>query len=260
MLLSLPVELVERIVRLALPVDPASRTYRRRQATLRACCLVSSGMKDVAQPILEEALWIRHDRGIIWDEARAKLSRTSKRLRFLGLRELHLCGWRRFSLCTLKGLAGQGSPMPDSSLISSLVSFTLDETAITEDMTAFDHPSTPRLVQAYEEYPERALWVDLCKHVEHVQIFLELGRRAKNELLEMLANALEDRSGLPSIRLRLVYLPSAFSSCTCDTCEKCNNLARFRRACAARDISVDTEDHETQYEEWAGSRKFMARV
>ncbi|BGP15310.1 hypothetical protein JCM10213v2_003271 [Rhodosporidiobolus nylandii] len=314
MLLSLPVELVERIVRLALPVDPASRTYRRRQATLRACCLVSSGMKDVAQPILEEALWIRHDRGIIWDEARAKLSRTSKRLRFLGLRELHLCGWRRFSLCTLKGLAdlrylilscvhldsslctlpqieessidcvhapvevrpailtpttfpslqhlaldpGQGSPMPDSSLISSLVSFTLDETAITEDMTAFDHPSTPRLVQAYEEYPERALWVDLCKHVEHVQIFLELGRRAKNELLEMLANALEDRSGLPSIRLRLVYLPSAFSSCTCDTCEKCNNLARFRRACAARDISVDTEDHETQYEEWAGSRKFMA--
>ncbi|GAA5850281.1 hypothetical protein JCM8547_001077 [Rhodosporidiobolus lusitaniae] len=53
MLLSLPTELVEPIVRPSLPEGITGNTYAERQATLRALCLVSKKLHDVVQPILE---------------------------------------------------------------------------------------------------------------------------------------------------------------------------------------------------------------
>ncbi|BGP15319.1 hypothetical protein JCM10213_002622 [Rhodosporidiobolus nylandii] len=335
MLLSLPVELVERIVRLALPVDITSTTYGERQATLKACCLVSSGMRDVAQPLLEEALLVRDY--TVWDEAQETLSGLSKRLRFLwaqehweekaddfaallsectGVRDLRLCSWRVFDLCTLMDITGlrrlvldevhlhgaicplpsvtelslrrvgapvegrqalltpktfpslrhltftpdaSNSPLPSPSLVSSVVSITVSGSAVTRDRTAYEHPSTPLLLQVYGSYlTRRALWVDLCKHAKYVQILLELRPGAKNELLEMLANELEDRSSLPSIRLRLLYLPPAFFACACGACDACGSIARFRQACTSRGVAVETDDVDEEDGAWRGSLKFEA--
>ncbi|BGP15328.1 hypothetical protein JCM10213_005258 [Rhodosporidiobolus nylandii] len=336
MLLSLPVELVERIVRLALPDEITSTTYGERQATLRACCLVSSGLRAIAQPILEEALWIRGYTE--WDKAQEKLSRRPQRLRFLwvgehweekadnfaallsactGLRELRLCGWRAFNLCTLKDLTrlrclvlddvnlvgvtcpfpsvtelslsyvlvtaegrqalltpttfpslrhltfdmvGSSSTQPAPALISSLVSITVSENAITRDMTAFDHPSTPRLVQVYEDFLDQDVWVDLCKHVEHAQILVDSDQLeyATNVTLSSLTRDLEDRALLPSVRLRLVYLPSDFSSCECSACDACRTIARFRQACTSRGVAIETDDVDEAYGGWRGLRNFEA--
>ncbi|BGP15159.1 hypothetical protein JCM10213_008701 [Rhodosporidiobolus nylandii] len=54
MLLLLPVELVERIVRLAVPQDYSSTTYPECQDTLRSLCLVCRDLFPLAQRILEE--------------------------------------------------------------------------------------------------------------------------------------------------------------------------------------------------------------
>ncbi|BGP15277.1 hypothetical protein JCM10213_008301 [Rhodosporidiobolus nylandii] len=336
MLLSLPIELVERVVRLALPVDITSTTYGERQATLRACCLVSSGMRDVALPILEEALWIRRDTE--WDEAQGMLSRMSKRLRFLwiathweekaddfaallssckGLRQLRLCNQHAFDLCTLKDLTvlrrlglcdlyldnstcalpqvkelslwclnttGQdpqailtpatfpslrhltfygdmaGSPFPLPSLVSSLTSIAISEFDIAHDATAYEHPSTPRLVRVYRDYLDEDVWRSLCSHAEHVQLLRgpDWPESSSNDILKDLAEDLEDRTLLPSVRLRLIYLPSVFSACVCGACEQCNNLARFQRVCAARGTSIQTEDHDDEYGAWDISPKFSA--
>ncbi|BGP15279.1 hypothetical protein JCM10213_008299 [Rhodosporidiobolus nylandii] len=337
MLLRLPVELVERIMRLALPVEITGTTYSERQAILRACCLVSSRLRAIVQPILEEALWIRYGRGISWKQAKDSLSRLGKRLRFLwvaehwearaadfaallssctGLRDLRLCHWRAFNLCTLKDLSGlrrlvldyvnldgticplhsvtelslcyvttmheacetvlppttfpslrhlfftpdaMDSLLPSPSLFSSLVSIVIAMNSLAHGTMAYEHPSISCLGQVYEDFLDGALWIELCEHAEHVQIVPDsYWNPAETDVLDGLADALEHCSSPPSIRLRLVYLPSAFSACTCDTCKKCNNLARFRRACAARGISVETEDYEDQYGAWVGSRKFVA--
>ncbi|BGP15199.1 hypothetical protein JCM10213_000850 [Rhodosporidiobolus nylandii] len=54
MLLFLPVELVERIVRLAVPQGYSSATYLERQDTLRSLCLVCRDLLPLAQRVLEE--------------------------------------------------------------------------------------------------------------------------------------------------------------------------------------------------------------
>ncbi|BGP15231.1 hypothetical protein JCM10213_000817 [Rhodosporidiobolus nylandii] len=56
MLLSLPVELVERIVRLAVPQEYSSATYLERQDTLRSLCLVCRDLFPLAQRVLEETV------------------------------------------------------------------------------------------------------------------------------------------------------------------------------------------------------------
>jgi hypothetical protein len=63
MLLKLPVELIQRIVRLATPEEITSSTYQPRQDTLRNLCLVNSLLLAVVQPVLEEALWVGDDSG-----------------------------------------------------------------------------------------------------------------------------------------------------------------------------------------------------
>ncbi|GAA6031159.1 hypothetical protein JCM8097_004033 [Rhodosporidiobolus ruineniae] len=65
MLLSLPVELVERILRLALPEEVTPRTYGQRQSSLRSVCLVSSALRRLAQPILEEVAYIRSSASLL---------------------------------------------------------------------------------------------------------------------------------------------------------------------------------------------------
>ncbi|GAA5848868.1 hypothetical protein JCM8547_006371 [Rhodosporidiobolus lusitaniae] len=90
MLLSLPPELVTRIVRLALPTATAidgehirerftSTTYKDRQALLKRLCLVNSRMKEVVQPILEEAAWCRTDKA---NTDRRTLPNERDRLKF----------------------------------------------------------------------------------------------------------------------------------------------------------------------------------
>ncbi|BGP15188.1 hypothetical protein JCM10213_000862 [Rhodosporidiobolus nylandii] len=56
MLLSLPVELIERIVRLAVPHDYSNATYFERQDTLRSHCLVCRNLFPLAQRVLEETV------------------------------------------------------------------------------------------------------------------------------------------------------------------------------------------------------------
>ncbi|GAA6031073.1 hypothetical protein JCM8097_003991 [Rhodosporidiobolus ruineniae] len=59
MLLDLPPELIEHILRLALPSSHTHPTYQNRQALLRSCCLVSFTLRNVAQPLLEEVAHLR---------------------------------------------------------------------------------------------------------------------------------------------------------------------------------------------------------
>ncbi|GAA5902845.1 hypothetical protein JCM6882_009141 [Rhodosporidiobolus microsporus] len=59
MLLSLPIELIEHIVRLAAPPDHSSATYLERHDTLRELCLVCRGLRNVVQPVLGEVRRLR---------------------------------------------------------------------------------------------------------------------------------------------------------------------------------------------------------
>ncbi|GAA5956190.1 hypothetical protein JCM10213_008306 [Rhodosporidiobolus nylandii] len=56
MLLFLPVEIVERIVRFAVPQAYSSATYLERQDTLRSLCLVCRDLFPLAQRVLEETV------------------------------------------------------------------------------------------------------------------------------------------------------------------------------------------------------------
>jgi hypothetical protein len=86
MLLKLPVELIQRIVRLSTPEEITSWTYQPRQGTLRNLCLVNSLPLAIAQPVLEEALWV-NDRER-WERTAAQLSKSgTARLRFLWVNE-----------------------------------------------------------------------------------------------------------------------------------------------------------------------------
>ncbi|BGP20397.1 hypothetical protein JCM10213_002291 [Rhodosporidiobolus nylandii] len=59
MLDRLPLELVDHVVRLALPQPFSFRQYRERQNTLLALCRTSRAMRSVAQPLLFEVVELR---------------------------------------------------------------------------------------------------------------------------------------------------------------------------------------------------------
>ncbi|GAA6021443.1 hypothetical protein JCM10207_004736 [Rhodosporidiobolus poonsookiae] len=61
MLLDLPPELVRRILQLAAPSDCHLADYWPRQQTLYNLCLVCRSLREVAQPLLAEALWADFD-------------------------------------------------------------------------------------------------------------------------------------------------------------------------------------------------------
>ncbi|GAA6031212.1 hypothetical protein JCM8097_004064 [Rhodosporidiobolus ruineniae] len=54
MLLSLPIELVERILCPPEPIVETRAAYAEQHASLRACCLVSSRLRRIAQPLLDK--------------------------------------------------------------------------------------------------------------------------------------------------------------------------------------------------------------
>ncbi|GAA6039074.1 hypothetical protein JCM8097_005306 [Rhodosporidiobolus ruineniae] len=81
MLLTLPPELIERIVRLALPSYVNSWSYVEYQTTLCHLCHVCSVFRQVAQPILEEVIYLDH----AWDWERISLNTS---IRFENVRLL----------------------------------------------------------------------------------------------------------------------------------------------------------------------------
>jgi hypothetical protein len=72
MLLSLPNELIERTIRLSLPDEITSSNYVERQTILRNLCIVSSHLRDIAQPILEEVVFTSTTKG--WGAAFRKIN------------------------------------------------------------------------------------------------------------------------------------------------------------------------------------------
>ncbi|GAA5822030.1 hypothetical protein JCM11251_004834 [Rhodosporidiobolus azoricus] len=60
MLLFLPAELIEEVVRHAIPSKYCSSAYDERQDILRTICLISRRLKEVAQPILQEVMQVSH--------------------------------------------------------------------------------------------------------------------------------------------------------------------------------------------------------
>ncbi|BGP15301.1 hypothetical protein JCM10213_002984 [Rhodosporidiobolus nylandii] len=84
MLLSLPSELVERVVRLPEPDEITLRTYGERQDTLRALCLVSKALRAVVQPILEEVLFAKSNTDA-WTRVKEPLAANPSRARHLRL-------------------------------------------------------------------------------------------------------------------------------------------------------------------------------
>lgn len=83
MLLKLPVELIERVVRFTTPDEITSKTYQQRQDALLSLCLVNSLLLDIARPVLEEN-WLVKDEIWWWNRLRDhSQSRAPQRLRFL---------------------------------------------------------------------------------------------------------------------------------------------------------------------------------
>ncbi|GAA6031148.1 hypothetical protein JCM8097_004027 [Rhodosporidiobolus ruineniae] len=94
MLLSLPIELVERVIRLALPEHSMPRANSRRQDTLRSLCLVSSTLRQIVQPILDELVCI--DRSDVWERFKRRPVSKAQTVRSLLVSKVNL-DWS--SLC-----------------------------------------------------------------------------------------------------------------------------------------------------------------
>jgi hypothetical protein len=102
MLLSLPTELIQRIVRLATPDEITSSTYQHRQDTLRSLCLVNQLLRELAQPVLEEAMVVR--KATTWrSRGGPSGERAAGKLRFLWVQEDATIEWE-FDLPSLEPL------------------------------------------------------------------------------------------------------------------------------------------------------------
>jgi hypothetical protein len=89
-LLDLPPEPVQQIIRSMYAGDISSRSeYRGRQATLSSLCLVNSSMRLIAQPVLEEALWLAAEDEVKREKVMEKLERRGavRSLRSFAFRE-----------------------------------------------------------------------------------------------------------------------------------------------------------------------------
>ncbi|GAA5822106.1 hypothetical protein JCM11251_004859 [Rhodosporidiobolus azoricus] len=85
MLLSLPNELVDRIIRHAIPAEYSSDTYGERQATLCDLCVVNRKMRNLAQPILEEVVKVSIGESLVPVKQPLKSALARKHLRVLAL-------------------------------------------------------------------------------------------------------------------------------------------------------------------------------
>ncbi|GAA5854662.1 hypothetical protein JCM8547_004927 [Rhodosporidiobolus lusitaniae] len=84
MLLSLPDELIENIVRLVLPGHMTERGYEERQALLRALCLMSKRLHLILLPILEEAASGTTPNGYI--KVTLKQHKDTSKLKYLSMK------------------------------------------------------------------------------------------------------------------------------------------------------------------------------
>jgi hypothetical protein len=83
MLLKLPTELIERVVRLSIPIETTSTTYADRQTLLRNLCLVNSPLRDIAQPVLREAVLTCSYTTWSIVRQRSKRERWAERVRYI---------------------------------------------------------------------------------------------------------------------------------------------------------------------------------
>jgi len=64
---SLPAELVRQIIETSVPSTFHSSTYKERQSALRALCLVSHRLQQIAQPLLREVVFLTKSRRLVAD-------------------------------------------------------------------------------------------------------------------------------------------------------------------------------------------------
>ncbi|GAA5850261.1 hypothetical protein JCM8547_001065 [Rhodosporidiobolus lusitaniae] len=134
MLRSLLTELVEPIVHLSLPEDITGNTYSERQATLRALGLVSRKLRTVAQPILDEVVWVNGERK--WRaEHQEQLKRTASMLRLAGFDTnlAELAGLPNLRVLMLFGIAARD----DVNTTSSPASRSLQATSVLLDYSTY---------------------------------------------------------------------------------------------------------------------------
>ncbi|GAA5904726.1 hypothetical protein JCM6882_008358 [Rhodosporidiobolus microsporus] len=85
MLLTLPTELIEHIVRLAIPPEYSSATYLERQDTLRELCLVCRDLRSVAQPVLGEMVRVSKEVTVERVKELFQSTQAKRRIRVLAL-------------------------------------------------------------------------------------------------------------------------------------------------------------------------------
>ncbi|GAA5920134.1 hypothetical protein JCM6882_007031 [Rhodosporidiobolus microsporus] len=134
MLLTLPTELVEHIVRLTVPPEYSSETYLERQNTLRDLCFVCRDVRDVAQPVLQEVVRVSKEVTVQRVKALFQSVAAKRRVRVLGLwkvtvdledfakdlvalRDVRLWGLCDFDLSWLELLPALGSLVVNSCII-----------------------------------------------------------------------------------------------------------------------------------------------
>ncbi|GAA5902817.1 hypothetical protein JCM6882_009134 [Rhodosporidiobolus microsporus] len=278
MLLSLPTELVEHIVRLAIPSEYSSATYLDRQDTLRQLCLVCRDLRKVAQPVLHEVVRVGMDSTVARVEELLKLMSVKRRLRVVALEgvnvDLSHVGEECINLRDLRITDVQGDLTwaarfsgPDEEpnlLLSPVLLAQLDTLVMMFPQEGIPIDGTqPRVLL---DVPFSLDWSDLeflvSKGAQHVRIFV---RRAKGKDLDNPAglNGLA-ATLLPISRssksLRLLYLPTLYRPSLVRDEAIATEVEKLSAVCGARGIEVDYEDTDESAGESRVSPKFAAYV
>ncbi|GAA5904698.1 hypothetical protein JCM6882_008350 [Rhodosporidiobolus microsporus] len=233
MLLSFPTELVEHIVRLAIPPEYSSATYLDPQDTLRELCLVCRDLRNVAQPVLGEVV------------------RVSKEVTVERVKELFksLSAKRRFRVLAFEGvefdLDGLGA---DCTSLADVRLYGVD----VYDLPSLENlPALRTLVLNECEAPESPIslptltcftWSD--SSAQHIRIFVnayDTDSAKTPRALQLLTAALSPTNA-PAMTLRLLYLPAAYSPSTCLNEDISTEVDKLVAVCAARRIEVDYDD------------------
>ncbi|GAA5849229.1 hypothetical protein JCM8547_006488 [Rhodosporidiobolus lusitaniae] len=194
MLLSLPPELVEHIVRLLEPITITSKSYQQRQDTLRALCLVSFALKEIAQPVLEEAsYWPASWEGPVRKE---RAEAEYRKLRFLWmhktapgrprnlasllpsctqLREVRLSGYQKLDLSSLRRIVLRDiGYFPPQQPVKHLFELTLDSTKpVDATSTAQLESSSFPSLRAFAFLPRPAARADTT-FLTHLEPFISI--------------------------------------------------------------------------------------
>ncbi|GAA6033643.1 hypothetical protein JCM8097_004362 [Rhodosporidiobolus ruineniae] len=274
MLLSLPVELVERILRLALPDEITSSTYTDRQSTLRSLCLVSSALRRLAQPILEQAVYLKSIEAFkVYEKVTVS---QNERVRFfwssvaglpypclaailercVNLRDFRLANMQKFdyrylhntteiTLCHCAAVpSGPIMPLSPSSFPA------LRRAALFHSDAAFDSHLLGQLeVVLTSKYGRKTLGLG---STSACQILHDIGSEdldeddfpatSKSCPACRIFESDDGTVAASDMRLRLLYLPSSFSPDHFTKPKHRERVEGFLAVCTARGIEVDFED------------------